>query len=273
MVLDISSSMKSRSTVDSEKSREDMSKVLFHTMIDKLFCLEQAKHMVGLVAFGEKITPIGLTGAYERFHDELGRLDARENSTMLYDAILQGCAMVDEAAEAHRSPDSVKRVFVLTDGEDNASRQPAWAVAKHLQSRNVVMDAIPLAGPVKTLQAMCEATGGICFDVVSLEQGIALFESEAILHCAFRETKPKASLIQDQSSFDHLYTFFNFSNIFIFIFSLLLLMMMMMLFFAKQGSFPPLVAPRSVARRQRSWPSRCSKPMRSLFGKRSIRER
>ena len=40
IVIDVSGSMRARSHVDPLKTREDVSKVLFHTMVDKLVCLE-----------------------------------------------------------------------------------------------------------------------------------------------------------------------------------------------------------------------------------------
>ena len=56
--------------------------MLFHTLIDKLLAMELS-HAVGLLAFGERVTPISITTHYESFHDELGRLDASEGSTAL----------------------------------------------------------------------------------------------------------------------------------------------------------------------------------------------
>jgi len=193
VVIDVSSSMRARSHIDCEKTREDVSKVLFHTLIDKLICLELS-HAVGLVAFGERIVRFPVTKDYERFHDELGRLDANEGSTKLYDSILNAADFIEEHVQAEGlrgSSDSEqplrKRIFVLTDGEDNSSRHGAWEVAQVLQERNIQLDAIPLANGNATLQRMCVATGGLCFDVVSMEQSMDLFERESTLHLPFRE--------------------------------------------------------------------------------------
>lgn len=156
VVMDISGSMRARSTLDcdemqdgrpySGKTREDVSKVLFHTMIDKTLVFELS-HAVGLLAFGERLTPVAITTEYERFHDELGRLDANQGRTKLWDAVAAAADMLTSYAATHGIPDEApRRVFVLTDGEDNASAKPAWAVAKQLQEQHVVLDAIPLAG-------------------------------------------------------------------------------------------------------------------------------
>jgi ubiquitin-conjugating enzyme E2 D len=190
VVMDISSSMRARSTLDEDKTREDVSKMLFHTLVDKLISLE-LHHAVGLLAFGHTITPIGITREYERFHDELGRLNANQHSTKLWDSIYEAGLMVDsyfmEFASGTSEDKIIKRIFVLTDGQDNASTQAPWHVAQFLQQKGIVLDAIPLAGHHKVLQSMCSATGGLCFEVHQQDQAMALFESEATLHIASRE--------------------------------------------------------------------------------------
>ena len=186
VVIDISSSMKARSSLDMDKTREDMSKLLFHTLVDKMISLE-SRHAVGLISFGHTIRPVKeVTEEYERFHDELGRLDAAEHATKLYDSIYEAANML----ECHHTLHPVKdrRIFVLTDGEDNASTRAAWQVTQYLQQKGILLDAIPLAGANTALQAMCIASGGICFNAVSLEQAVGLFERDATLHIAYRET-------------------------------------------------------------------------------------
>ena len=49
IVIDISGSMRSSSNVDRDKTREDVSKMLFHTLVDKIISLELS-HAVGLLA-------------------------------------------------------------------------------------------------------------------------------------------------------------------------------------------------------------------------------
>ena len=185
--------MKARSVIDVDKSREDVSKMLFHTIMDKLLSLELS-HVVGLLAFGQNVLPVNITREYERFHDDLGRLDARENKTRLYDSVYAAAEMIEtymsdhpELSSSARASPIAKRIFVMTDGEDNASTRKPWEVTKFLQERRIVLDTIPVAGVSKVLYSMCTATYGLCFDVTSQEQGINLFEREATLHLAFRE--------------------------------------------------------------------------------------
>ena len=205
VVMDISGSMRCRSALDADKTREDVSKMLFHTMMDKLVCLELS-HSLGLLAFGKKLTPFPPTRDYELFHDVLGRLDANEGGTMLYDAIKSAAEQLSlymSENSMHVAPNCLKRIFVLTDGEDNASRLLPWQVAQYLQEQNVVLDAIVLSGgSQRVLHAMCKASSGFCFAVTNQEQALSLFEREATLHIEYREKIDYApTSIVDHSSF------------------------------------------------------------------------
>lgn len=139
------------------------------------------------------------TRDYEIFQDTLGNAEARENSTKLYDSIERAGQLILEYAANNPTllqkdgEDACKyRIFCLTDGEDNASRTPYWKVAKFLQEHNIVLDAFPLAGENRKLQAMATATGGLCLRVVDIERGVGLFEREAILHVNSREKSTTA---------------------------------------------------------------------------------
>jgi ubiquitin-protein ligase len=189
-------------TTSTRRTREDISKILFHTMIDKTLVFELS-HAVGLLAFGKEVLPMAITCEYERFHDELGRLDASQCGTRLYDSIVAAADMLTQHCAAEGLDTAAKRVFVLTDGEDNMSSSRPWSVAQHLQRSGITLDAIPLAGMNTTLAALCHASGGLCFDVDSQEQGIGLFEREATLQLCAREvaTEPPPT-ISDDLAFD-----------------------------------------------------------------------
>jgi ubiquitin-protein ligase/uncharacterized protein YegL len=193
IVVDISASMRARSHLDVDKTREDVSKMLFHTMIDKLICLE-LYHAVGLLAFGEELHPYTITTEYEQFHDFLGRLDANEGATKLYDSVYKAAELIETYVTDNpiaNEKERKKRIFVLTDGEDNRSRHAPWQVAQFLQQRNIQLDAVPVAAYNPTLQSMCTATEGLCFRANNQEQAMNLFEREATLHVAYREASEK----------------------------------------------------------------------------------
>ena len=191
-------------TTSTRRTREDISKILFHTMIDKTLVFELS-HSVGLLAFGKEVLPAAITNEYERFHDELGRLDAGQCGTRLYDSIQTAADMLTQHCAAEGLEGAAKRIFVLTDGEDNMSSSVPWSVAQHLQKLGITLDAIPLAGMNSTLAALCGASGGLCFDVDSQEQAIGLFEREATLQLCAREAAPEPPVtINDAAAFDSL---------------------------------------------------------------------
>jgi ubiquitin-conjugating enzyme E2 D/E len=203
IVLDVSASMKSKTHIDPDMTREDLSKLVFHTMVDKLLCLEM-DHAVGLVSFGADIAACGVTRDYEAFHTQLGRLDASQGRTRLFDAIAAAADSLRQYRQAHADavlPDAPLRVFALTDGEDNASAAQPWAVASMLQTHGIVLDVFPLACRNAALHAVCLATGGQSVDVTSVAQGTARFEDETLLHVASRPEGARPAPIADAAAF------------------------------------------------------------------------
>ena len=179
--------------MDELKTREDVSKIVFHVMVEHILALEM-DHVLGLIAFGEAVTAFDITRDYEKFHLELGRLDANQNRTKLFDAILAAGQCLETFVAGAKAPvaqGAPLRIFALTDGEDDASSNTAWAVTQWLQDHHVVLDVFPMASRLPVLQAMATATGGICVDVANEEQGMKLFESEPLLHCASRNPPAK----------------------------------------------------------------------------------
>lgn len=206
IVIDVSRSMKARSGVEATMTREDLSQMVFSTMIDSILCLELGQ-AVGLVAFGASMDSYGIVRDYEQFQTTLGRLDATQGRTRLYDAVKVAGEMVLAYKDAHRTEaidDVPLRVFVLTDGADNASELAPWEVARWFQEHNVVLDAFPLACKSPALCAMTRATGGTCITVTSIEQGMRLFEDEALMHLSSRDAAEPVPCLGGQSDFDSL---------------------------------------------------------------------
>jgi Mg-chelatase subunit ChlD len=207
IVLDISRSMKARSGIDALMTREDLSKMVFHTMVDSFLCLE-LEHAIGLLAFGATVEPFPITQKYEEFHTTLGRLDATQGKTKLYDAIKAAGEMVLAYREAHHSEleaGAPLRVFALTDGEDNASSTEAWEVARWLQDQGIVLDAFPMAHKNSNLHAMATASGGTCVTVASIEQGMSLFEDEALMHLPTRPDPAEVPLVDSAVALQKLF--------------------------------------------------------------------
>lgn len=204
IVMDVSCSMKAKSAIDRLKTREDISKIFFLTLIDKLIGFE-LPHVVGLISFGQNIYPIGeMTRDFDRFQDELGRLDANEGATKLWDSIMEAANMLclyEKENSDKLATEYSRRIFVLTDGEDNSSQCQPWELASVLQQRKIFLDAIPVAGPNQKLQAVSRASGGQAVCVTSEEQGLALFENEALLAVARREKEDAPPAINNLSDF------------------------------------------------------------------------
>jgi ubiquitin-conjugating enzyme E2 D/E len=228
VVVDVSRSMKSTSDIDVKQTREDVSKIVFHALIDGLLCLEE-DHLVGLISFGADVNAIdmrdgagkdmlknvsvfaprlqlsnetteafvdnSLTPNFEQFHTFLGRLDAMEGRTRLYDAIAAaahcGAAAADRFAALSGSGANASRpavrVFALTDGEDNASAISAFLMASMLRELNVTLDAFPMVGTAQLLQAACKMTGGLCVTATGTEQAMSLFQDERLMHLPARQ--------------------------------------------------------------------------------------
>lgn len=206
IVLDVSRSMKVRSTVDPLMTREDLSKLVFHTMVDGLLALE-LEHAVGLVAFGADLELVDPTPRYEEFHTRLGRMDANQGRTKLFDAIMAGAEMLVAFKEknAARLEERVAlRVFALTDGEDNASLQQPWAVAAFMQRHDIVLDAFPMAQFSRELFTMTKATRGTCVGVTSIEQGVQLFNDESLMHLPARRAEPAVPIVTSAQELDAL---------------------------------------------------------------------
>jgi len=91
------------------------------------------------------------------------------------------------------------RIFCLTDGDDNASRYPAWEVTRKLQEHHIVLDSIPLGTTNITLQQMAVATGGFALKVVDMQRGASLFEREAVILLSRRDQADAVPIINNNS--------------------------------------------------------------------------
>ena len=80
----------------------------------------------------------------------------------------------------------LKRIVVLTDGEDTASKMAPHAVARKLQDEHVVVDTVLIGNgsgdddfnPVRAITAAC---GGVTFKPETISEALQLFEQETVL--------------------------------------------------------------------------------------------
>ena len=54
------------------------------------------------------------------------------------------------------------------------------------------------------MQCICLGSNGLCFDIISQEQGVGLFERESCLHIAYRETPKLADIIKNAGDFERM---------------------------------------------------------------------
>jgi len=178
-------------------------------LADKLIAHE-LPHTLGLITFGHSISFMNFTRDFESFNDVLGNAEANENSTKLYDAIKKAAEEIILFRKVYSHLLAVDeppkfRIFCLTDGEDNSSTEAYWKVAKFLQDHSILMDSIPLATQNSKLQGISVASGGLCLQVTEQQQGVALFEREAVLHVGKREiSQIPLPIIVDAMSVDKL---------------------------------------------------------------------
>jgi Ca-activated chloride channel homolog len=131
--------------------------------------------------------------------EALDKIEAR-GGTALYDAVVASADHLKKNARLER-----KVLFVVTDGEDNASRESLEQAVRRLQEENgPTVYAIGLLGEEKArrarraLQTMAERTGGVAFLPKTLDEVDAI--SRAVAHdirnqytIGYKPTTPKSA--------------------------------------------------------------------------------
>jgi len=163
---------------------------------------------VGLVCFGEKIElTFPITQNYDSFSTELGNVEANQSKTRLWEAIqfaAEHIVSFREKPTINLAPldKLICRVFCLTDGADN-SGVDAFNVYQYLKKHNIILDSIPIgddSGRAK-LNALTTATGGMCFVANTAQEGVSLFEREALLSLHVRaDFKPFSVSVPDPTA-------------------------------------------------------------------------
>jgi len=135
-----------------------------------------------------------------KMKEALEKIDAR-GGTALYDAVVASADHLRQAARLEK-----KVIFVVTDGEDNASSETLEQTVKHLSQENgASVYAIGILGDEehpkrakKALQIICERTGGIAFFPKTLDEVDAISRTIANdirnqYAIGYKPTNPKGS--------------------------------------------------------------------------------
>src|SRR5712692_3274884 len=139
------------------------------------------------------------TADINQLKEALEKIEAR-GGTALYDAVVASADHLKKSAKLER-----KVLFVVTDGEDNASRESLEQAVRRLQEENgPTVYAIGLLGEEKqrrahrALQTMTERTGGISFFPRTLDEVDAI--SRSVAHdirnqytIGYKPTNPKST--------------------------------------------------------------------------------
>jgi Ca-activated chloride channel family protein len=139
------------------------------------------------------------TNSVSKLNDALNKVEAR-GGTALYDALVASSDHLKKFSKLQK-----KVIFVVTDGEDNASRETLEQTVRRLQEENgPTVYAIGILGEEKerrarrALQTIAERTGGIAFLPKSLEEVDAI--SRTVAHdirnqytIGYKPTTPKSA--------------------------------------------------------------------------------
>jgi Ca-activated chloride channel homolog len=139
------------------------------------------------------------TSNINQLKEALDKIEAR-GGTALYDAVVASADHLKKNAKLER-----KVLFVVTDGEDNASRESLEQAIRRLQEENgPTVYAIGLLGEEKArrarraLQTMAERTGGVAFLPKTLDEVDAI--SRSVAHdirnqytIGYKPTTPKSA--------------------------------------------------------------------------------
>src|SRR5438445_8648744 len=131
-----------------------------------------AKDQVFIVNFNDEYyLDQDVTSNINRVKEALEKIEAR-GGTALYDAVVASADHLKKSAKLER-----KVLFVVTDGEDNASRESLEQAVRRLQEENgPTVYAIGVLGEERqrrakrALETMAERTGGMAFFPRSLEE-------------------------------------------------------------------------------------------------------
>lgn len=186
--LDLSGSMSSpgfpNDKVHSSLTGRDAAKAYFGVLRDKMSSSGVA-HALGLILFdGNVEVALPITVALKQI--EKVSFGGHGGLTSLYDAIDKAIDLLLEYQKKSSSKSLKLRILCLTDGEDNASKVDAMGVTKKLLKNDVILDVVPVENVSRKLMRMSIASGGIAAIVKMYQDGLDLFEREAMVNVGSR---------------------------------------------------------------------------------------
>eukprot|EP01126_Amoeba_proteus_P060701 TRINITY_DN8060_c0_g1_i2.p1 TRINITY_DN8060_c0_g1~~TRINITY_DN8060_c0_g1_i2.p1 ORF type:complete len:394 (+),score=59.16 TRINITY_DN8060_c0_g1_i2:231-1412(+) len=179
-------------SVNQRMKRTEISQAFFGAFIDKIIGFN-FPYAVGLITFGMEVKyALPITRNFEYFCKSVGSLDKCEGATACWDAIDVGAEKILEFKRDNflsLASNCCFRLLCLTDGEDNRSRKNPLEVLSKLKTSRIIFDLFPIEGAHDLARAVANCSGGHCFQVSNIEQGLQLFQSEAVLCPNLRDTR------------------------------------------------------------------------------------
>lgn len=187
-------------------SRMETCQQLFHAFINRSLAYDFPIH-IGLLKFGTASELVcHFTPVYEQFRQKIDALTCTGN-TALYDALDLACDKLLAFKQLKPQHFGARlRIFCLSDGADTSSRCAAFAIAKKLQTHQVIVDVMQIgkAPADPYLKAICLASGGLCFEPKALSSALTFCELETVISLNERPAAKFITKITSQGSLNSL---------------------------------------------------------------------
>ena len=178
-----------------EEARIEYAKRFLSTFMSRTYAYRVAS-VFGLMAFNNEPKPLArLSPIVADFEDATRDIKLAPRSC-LWDAIIEACKTIrdynirefDDKEPVIVHPNAAQRILVISDGEDEGSEKTALEAADYCIKNNVIVDSVLISTNEDNwdLAVLCDVTGGLAFQIETLEQGLELFEQEAFLNVGVR---------------------------------------------------------------------------------------
>lgn len=179
IAIDVSGSM--NTPFEQGRTRLEAVKQMFYGFRDQTAALEHgSRHRLGLLDYDAKvIVHSNPTENFQVFEDVIDSMKCR-GATAIYLAIREACNMLRPFRA--QNPEADLRVVVLSDGQNNEDSVTATQALQDLYNLGAVCDGIIVGNQAdKNLLRVVQASGGMCFQILSLADAFETLESPAVV--------------------------------------------------------------------------------------------
>lgn len=196
VLIDQSNSMNWSFRDNSDITRDYAAKQFLTSWASKSFGY-RISSLQGLISFETTVTVRSeLSPLFPDFEKSVMEIEPG-GYTALWKAIKLGAEKlvakkIDPKTQKQKFKKAVLRMLVLTDGDNCGDDTKPYDILPYLIENNIVVDTI-ITGVYESSDNMCtlsHLTGGLAFKPLTVEEGVALFEKEALLSITYRE-KPR----------------------------------------------------------------------------------